>query len=115
MKKLRYATEEEIMSIAATSDLNPTARVLVTDTPHGPIFNVVKQVIELDPVHLPEGCEDRFKLLNANNMEAFLMGAGVGAYYFNIHDEDDKWKNVVKNYGAEEISTAPERRFKKVL
>jgi hypothetical protein len=115
MKKLRYATEEEIRSIAQKADYNPSAIVLAQDTPHGPILSVVKQVIEVDPVHYPEGCEDRFKLLSANNVEAFLMGKGVSAYYFNIWNEMEDWQIVVKNYGAEQISMAPEVRFKKVI
>lgn len=115
MKKLRYATPEEIESIRSEADYNHSAIVLAQDTPQGPILSVIKQLIVCDPVKYPEGCEDRYKLLSQNNVENFLMGKGVNEYYFNIHasDEMEPWRKVAINYGAEQVSKAPEIQFKK--
>jgi hypothetical protein len=115
MKKLRFATPEEVESVRAKSDLTGKWRMLALDTPHGPILSVLRQIEELDPVHYPEGCEDRYKVLNQNNLESYMFGAGIEQFYFNVKDSDEKWKNVVKTYGAVETSEAPEIRFKKVL
>lgn len=116
MNRPRYATKEEIESIQQKADLTETSTVLAWDTPQGPILKVVKyNVVEVDPAFYPEGCQDRFKLCAARDIETYLMAQGVKAYYFNVHETDEKWQNVVKGFGAESTSTAPERRFKKVL
>ena len=115
MNQLRAATPQEIESIKVNSDLDPTCLVVAMDTPQGAILGVIRRPVELDPVHFPQGLDDRYKVLFARDVSTGLMFQGVTHFYFNVDAGDTAWQNVIKKWGAEAVSPAPEIRFKKVV
>lgn len=115
MNRLRVATPEEVAKIQANSDITPNCIILALDTQAGPAFAVVRQAVEVDPIHFPEGASDKMKAFFLRDIETFLTAKGVDAFYFNILTTDEAWQNYVKHWGAEQLSTAPEFRFKRLL
>jgi hypothetical protein len=115
VNQLRAATTAEIESIRDKSDLDPTCQVVALDTPKGAIIGVIRRPVELDPVHFPEGVDDRHKTVFARDVANGLLFMGVTHFYFNVPADDAKWLAVIQNWGAESVSPAPELRFKKVL
>lgn len=116
MEGIRLATPEEIEAIRKESDLGPTTSVLAFPGKEGTIFGCLKTVCELDPVFY-NGASAQRKAMFTWGVENMLRFNGVPFYYFNILADDSmsEWRNVVKNWGAQEVSPAPEIRFKKVL
>lgn len=122
MDKIRLATAEEIEKIASSSDLNPldiaSRRAEVWAMNNGdkePLFGVIRKVIDLDPVHIPEGTPDVRKAAFIWGLETGMRMQGIPAYHFNIHVADEPWRKTCEKFGAEQLSTEPEYRFKKVL
>lgn len=117
MKRLRVATPEEIEGFKDKADLDPSTLVLALDTQAGTAFGVIRTAIELDPVLFPDGFSDKMKAIFLRDVETFLSAKGAFSYYFNIHSDESQadWRSVVQNYGAVQVSTEPELRFKKVL
>ena len=108
MEVIRLATPEEIEEIKATSDLVAGSAVVS----FGPDRAVLKNIVELDPMY----CENpRRKLVLTTHLETYLRLTGVPQYYFNIAADDTEWQEIVKKFGAEQVSRGPELRFKKVL
>lgn len=112
MDSVRYATEEEVKSIADFSDISSAAAVV---TFGGKDFAVIRNCNELDPVIFAEDTTDKRKLLFLMNLETSLRLQGVKEIYFNIHADDEIWMSVAKHWGAEPTSVKPEIRFKKAL
>lgn len=112
MKRLRLATEQEIESIKAESDLDPTCLVVALDTQNGTALAVIRTACEVDPVYYPKDFSDRLKLIFIRDIETFLSAKGVGSYYFQLPADDVTYQETMKHYGAELVSKQPELRFK---
>ena len=115
MNPIRPATSEEVEKLKKTSDLTPTSIVLAMDGENGTDFAVVRMVTELDPVYFAEGSSTARRALFIWGLENMLRFQGSGAYYFNVAVDDEPWQKAVTKWGAEQVSTGPEFRFKKVL
>ena len=111
MDNIVVATPEQIEKIAATSDLTPTSKVWAM----GENLAVLRLAPEIDPLLMAEGSSNKRKALFMWGLENILKGSGMTEYYFNILDSETEWMEIVKSFGAEMISVAPERRFKKLL
>jgi steroid 5-alpha reductase family enzyme len=112
MDIVRYATPEEIEEIKSTSDLTLASNVV---TFGGKDFAVIRNVWELDPVIFAPETTDKRKLLFLMNLESALRLQGNREVYFNIHADDERWREVAQHWGAQPTSVKPEIRFKKVL
>lgn len=115
MQAIRLATPEEVEGIKAKADLSLGCTVLVLESPAGKTFAVLRQCWEIDPVIVEGEDAGRRKAMMFFGLETGLNMLGVPEYYFNINATDEAWQGVVKNWGAEQVSEAPELRFKKVL
>lgn len=117
LQRVRDAKPEEIESIKDSSDLSEGSMVLALDTPKGTAFAVIRPVIELDPVHFPEGLENRWKAIFVRDVETVLSSKGLKSYYFNVANSDEMapWREVVQKWGARPTSREPEVRFRKDL
>ena len=115
MNTLRLATEAEVESIKSVGDLGPSCTVIALDTSAGPILAVIRRPIEVDPIIFPEGTSSKVKYVFWRDIVTGLKFQGADSFYFNLHADDDLQRGVVKSLGAEEVSTAPDIRYKKVL
>lgn len=117
MNRIRLARPDEVESIREQSDITNDSIMLALDTQAGTPIAVIRPVIEVDPVNFPESFPDKLKVIFMRDIETYLMAKGIGAYYFNIHANDSMkpWRDVSTTWGAKEISTEPEIRYKKVL
>ncbi len=108
MDAVKLSTPEEVEEIAMSSDLSPGAVVVS----FGPDRAVIRTVLEIDPVF----CENpKRKAWLVSHLETWLRLNGVSSYYFNISANDSEWKETVERWGAKQVSTEPELRFKKEL
>ena len=112
MDKIRLATPEDVEGISQKMDITPNSTVV---TFGGKDFAVIRNVMELDPVIFAEDTTDRRKLFFLTNLETALRLQGITEVYFNVVADDKVYNDVLKNWGAESISTAPQVRYKKVL
>lgn len=115
MQRLRSATDEEVEKIRATSDLDATCIVLALDTPQGTALAVIRNPVEVDPVYFPEGASTKLNAFFIRDIETFLSAKGISSYYFNCDPANEVWVEAVKHWGAEQVSTKEELRFKKIL
>jgi hypothetical protein len=115
MNRIRLATPEEIEPLKANSDLDPTCTVLALESDAGTAFAVIRHAVEVDPVHFPKGYPDRMKAVFVRDIETCLTAWGIPSYYFNVLASDEDWMKAVVKWGAEQISVAPEQRFKRTL
>lgn len=116
MNRLRLATPEEIEAIKETSDLDIGCAVVALDTQQGTSTAVLRVANEVDPVHFPEGLTPKLRMLFMRDVETALWAKGVTHYYLNIHaDRTDFIEAMTQTFGMEQLSTAPEFRFKKVI
>lgn len=109
--RIRLATPEEVEVIKKQADLTPHSTVWA----FGESRAVVRTAMEIDPVIWGENCPDIRKGWFIWGLENMLRGAGASEYYFNIHTDDKKFLSIAEGFGAENISKAPEFRFKKAL
>lgn len=112
MDSVRLATPEEAAAIASTSDLSFATSVF---TYGGKDFGVVRQCFEIDPMHFHPDSSIKRRAIFAMNLETILRFQGVKEVYFNVADDNEEMKEVVKTWGAEPTSPSPEIRYKKVL
>lgn len=112
MDIIRQATPEEIEKIAPTSDLTTVSTVV---TMGGKDFAVVRNCIEIDPMHFADDSSNSRRLLFAMNLETVMRLNGVKEIYFNVPVADEKYIKVLNTWGATPTSREPELRFKKVL
>ncbi len=115
MNTVRLATEAEIESIKDFSDLGPTCTVVALDTDKGPILAVIRRPVEVNPVIWPEGVPDRVKYVFMRDIATGLKFQLADSFYFNVLAENEAMRKVAATLGAEEVSPAPEIRYKKVL
>lgn len=117
MNLLRAATQEECDRIATSSDLDQTCQIIALDTPKGPILSVVRRAVEVDPVHMPEGYTPKHFSAFIRDISTYLLGQGVTHYYFNLHagEESKHYRDAIESWGAVQVSTAPDIRYKKVI
>jgi hypothetical protein len=114
---LRLANPDEVESIRAMSDLEPPCVVMAEDTPDGTHLAVARFCLEVDPVFFAPESKAKGKVLFMQSVEGYLHALGNLAYYFNINADviNERWRDVVKAFGAEQVSPVPELRFKKIL
>jgi hypothetical protein len=115
LQALRPATPEELKEIAPEADLTFASSVYVLDSESGKTFAVVRQCYEIDPIITKGNDAGRRKLLAMFGLETGFTMLGIPEYYFNIHPEDAEYIALIKKLGAEQVSTEPELRFKKVI
>lgn len=116
MKKIRLATKEEIDAIRDKADLDFTQAVWAFPHNDGAADIAVERFVpELDPVIFAPATDDRRKAMFIWGMENIFLGRNVAAYYFNVDAKNEKWINVVKSWGAEQLSPNPELRFKMTI
>lgn len=113
MEGIRLAQPEEVEAIRQGSDLSPQCSVLYWPI-EKPMTAVLRNCMELDPIYYNDNITSR-KALFAWGIENILRSQGVPAYYFNVPVDDTTYQQVVKTWGAEQVSHGPEFRFKKVL
>ncbi len=118
MDVVRLATPEEIASIEKTSDITPQTTVVVYENSATgkPDIAVLRQVFEVDPILFGASTNNRRKVAFLWSLEnSFRIMGSPQAYYFNVLASDGDWLDVVKSWGAEQVSVAPEYRFKRLL
>ena len=112
LDKIRLATAEEIKSIEDKADLTNKSTVLAM----GNSLGVIRVCTEIDPVFFGEGTTDVRKYWFISSMENMLRGQGMfQEYYFNVPISDEKYNEIVQNFGATPTSREPEIRYKIVL
>lgn len=116
MNRIRPATVEEVNALPP-QDITPDSLVLALDTQSGTATAIIRPVVEVDPVNFPANFPDKLKVIFMRDIETYINAKGIAAYYFNIHANDSmkQWREVSINWGATQVSTEPEFRFKKVL
>lgn len=116
VEPIRLATPEEIETIKSTSDLEPGCTVVAFPQGEGkePMFAVMRQVYEVDPVYY-NGAPIKRKALFIWALENMMRFSGVPTYYFNVPANDTEYIETVKHWGAEVTSREPEVRLKKRL
>lgn len=112
MDAIRYATPEEVEAIASTSDLTSGSQVI---TYGGKDLAVIRQCVEIDPMHFHPDSRTMRRLQFAQNLETWLRLQGVKEIYFNVPVADEAYIKVLETWGATPTSKEPELRFKKVL
>jgi hypothetical protein len=116
LKHIRLATKDEVEAIRSTSNFPPEFAVFAMDQNESdPDIAVIKHVVELDPVYFGKRTNDVQKAKFIWALEERMAGGGVMQYEFNVKDSDERWKAVIRNWGAKEISPTAERRFMKEL
>jgi hypothetical protein len=107
LEKIRLATEEEVKSIAAESDLTPMSRVMVMEE----MKAVWKVCNELDPVFY-NGASHAKMYKFIWGIENIMKGAGVTEYYFQVPVKDEAYLKIVEHFGGQRVSKEPEFRYK---
>lgn len=115
LEPIRLATPEEVEVIRAASDITPRTAVYAFDNAKTgkPDLAVVRQLVEIDPLYCDSGTPRKVAFIWG--MQNILRSFGATEYYFNMPTDDPEWKAAVEKWGAEQISKAPEIRFKKAL
>lgn len=112
MDPVRLATPEEIATIQTSSDLSYATSVF---TFGGKDFAVIRNCFEIDPMHFASDSSTKRRMIFAMNLESILRFQGVKEVYFNVADDNEQMKEVVRTWGAEPTSPSAEIRYKKVL
>jgi len=115
MNRVRLATKEEIESIKPVSDLDLGCTVMALNSQVGTGLAVRRICNEIDPLVAPEAWSTRLKSIFVRDLEHIMLGQGVTHYYFNVDATDKEWQEVVKSWGAEQVSQVPMLRFKVTL
>jgi hypothetical protein len=115
MKRIRLATPEEIESIKPVSDLDEGCTVMALETHKGTGLAVRRVCQEIDPMIPASDWDTKLRAMFTRDLETVLAAQGVKYYYFNVAADDIAWQDVVKNWGAEQVSIAPMLRFKRTL
>jgi hypothetical protein len=115
MNRIRLATNEEVEKIKPVSDLDENCLVFALDGHNGVGLAVRRLCQEIDPMVTPEDWNTKLKAMFVRDLETVMAAQGVKYYYFNVAADDEQWQSVVKNWGAEQVSIAPELRFKRTL
>jgi hypothetical protein len=115
MNRIRLATQEEVETIKDRSDLDETCVVMALDTQKGTGLAVRRLCIEVDPMFPGDTWDTRLRAMFTRDLETVMAAQGAKSYYFNVAADDEKWINVVKTWGAEQVSVAPMLRFKRSL
>lgn len=116
MNRIRLATEDEIAAIKDCSDLDTGCQVVALDTQQGTVTAVMRIATEVNPVHFPENMSTKLKLLFMRDIETTLWSKGVTHYYLQIPASDEEYiEAMTKTFHCEQVSPAPELKFKKIL
>jgi len=105
------ATPEEVESIRKGADLTPLARVIAFEKN----LAVIRPVVEVDPLVVDPDSPKHKRALFLWGIEQVLRFQGNDSYYFNVNTANAEFIEDVKKMGCEQVSPAPEYRFKKVL
>jgi hypothetical protein len=115
VNRIRLATQEEVEKIKPVSDLDENCLVFALDGHNGVGLAVRRLCQEIDPMVTPEDWNTKLKAMFVRDLETNLWSQGTRYYYFNVAADDKQWQEVVKNWGAEQVSAAPMLRFKRTL
>lgn len=118
MDQIRLATAEEVEAIKLKADLEFATAIFALPHKDGtPDLAVLRNVLELDPVFFSDKTGDQRKAYFITTLETHLRLSGLKGYYFNLlADEPTKqWRQIVTKWGAQQVSVAPELRYKKSL
>lgn len=118
MDDIRLATSEEIETFKEGSDLTPTSTLVVfPNEGKTPDVAVLRHVVEIDPVRFNPDSGLQRKQFFIFNLETALRLMGTKEYYFNVlaDEENAQWRAIIEKRGAEQVSVAPELRYKKRL
>jgi len=112
--QIRFATPEEVESIREGADLQPGCVVLAFEnaaTGKADIA-VIRQCIEIDPVVFDEATGARRMAHFMWALAQHLRLTQAPSFYFQTSVTNEKWQQVAKTFGAQQISPEPEFRFK---
>ena len=113
---LRLATPDEIERIKDYSDLTSVTSVIAYARKDEPSdLAVLRLAPELDPVIFTPETPPQQKRDFIRLVEAHMRCSGGREYYFNASPEDKEWLSVITGWGAQQVSKAPELRFKMYL
>jgi hypothetical protein len=115
MNRIRLATQEEVDSIKPNADLDNGCTVFALDTQKGTGLAVRRLCFEVDPMFPAEQWDTKLRAMFTRDLETVMAAQGTERYYFNVNADDEKWIQVVKTWGAEQVSVAPMLRFKRTL
>ena len=115
MERVRLATASEVEGMKGKLNLDASCTVFAFDTPKGTFFAVRRLAVEIDPMIIPPEADPRMKFVFARDLEHIMMGGGISKYFFQVPVGADEWIRNVEKFGAEQVSTAPEFRYEKVL
>lgn len=114
MKPIRLATPEEIKRIAPVADLHDGTTALAFGDGDDTDFAVIRNAMEIDPL-MCAGNNPKRKALFVWALENMLRFQGLKQYYFNVAPDEQPWIETVEKWGAVQVSTQPEIRFRKDL
>ena len=116
MQHIRLASPEEVEKIRDNSDLMPGhTAVYALDGPNGPDLAVVRNCVEVNPVHYAEGTSDMRRVRFMWGLEERLLGAGVDRYYSQFDSSKEDYLKVMEHYGFERVSPVPEYRYLRLI
>lgn len=115
INRLRAATSEEIEKFKETSDIDPSCLVVALDMKNATAYAVIRTAIEVDPVLFPPEWNTKMKAIFVRDIETHLTAKGAISYYFQVLCSDEEWQENIKHWGCEQLSVAPEFRFKRKL
>jgi len=109
---VRLATEEELKSIASTSDLGVNTVVWAWDNDKA----VIRTAMEIDPVHFAPTSGNQRKALFFWTLLNMVRVTGAREIYFNIDAEGtEDYQNILEKMGAEKTTSKPQYRYKMSL
>jgi len=117
MNRIRVATSEEVEKVKDFSDLDLGCVALALDTQRGTGIAIRRICTEVDPMISGQDWTTRDKVLFIRDIETVLSAQGTSHYYFNVlaDDANKEWRENLVHWGAEQVSTAPVLRYKKIL
>lgn len=117
LEPIRLATPEEVQSIAETADLTPHSAVYAFDNHKTgkPDLAVVRQCVEIDPMCLAPDSNTARQVAFVWSLQNTLRAFGNTEFYFSVKPSDTEWLRNISKWGAQQVSTEPELRFRKNL
>lgn len=117
MKHVRVATAAEIEHIKKGSDLGgePFAVYALDNNCGDADIAVVKNVIELDPIHFAKSSNSFTRARFVQLLEERLMGAGITRYGCRVSAADTHWRRILAEWGFREQSSEPEIQLQRNL
>lgn len=114
---IRPATEEEVEPIKEGSDLTGSTSVWAWPNDKGATdLAVIRQALEIDPVHFAETSGNQRKLMLFWAVCNMLKASGTREVYFNINSEGtEDYQAILEKMGASKLNAKPQYRYKLAL